>query len=187
MESTYGDGVHDLEETVIDKLADVVNRTFARGGRLIVPAFAVGRVQQLVLLLHQLTNGNRIPKVPIFVDSPLAINVTEVYRAPPECFDEETGQYLAQADPFGFGDLSYIRAPEDSKKLNTMRGSFIVISPSGMCEAGRILHHLKNNVEDSRNTVLITGYQAPNTLGSKLVNGVRQVNILSQPCQLRRR
>ncbi len=185
MESTYGDRVHDSKTTVIDKLADVVNRTLARGGRLIVPAFAVGRVQQLVLLLHQLANEKRIPKVPMFVDSPLAVNVTEVYRAHPECFDDETIQFLAQGDPFGFGDLQYIRDSEDSKKLNTMKGSFIVISPSGMCEAGRVLHHLKNNVEDSRNTVLITGYQAPNTLGSKLLAGMPQVNILNQPCQLR--
>lgn len=185
LESTYGDRLHDGENTVIDKLADVVNRTISRGGRLIVPAFAVGRVQQLVLLLHQLTNEKRIPKLPIFVDSPLAVNVTEVYRAHPECFDDETKRFLAEGDPFGFNDLQYIRDSEDSKKLNTRAGSFIVISPSGMCEAGRVLHHLKNNVEAARNTVLITGYQAPNTLGRKLLDGVPTVNILNQPCQLR--
>ncbi len=185
LESTYGDRLHEGEETVIDKLADVVNRTVARGGRLIVPAFAVGRVQQLVLLLHQLANEKRIPKLPMFVDSPLAVNVTEVYRAHPECFDDETKRFLAEGDPFGFSDLQYIREAEESKKLNTMTGSFIVISPSGMCEAGRVLHHLKNNVGDARNTVLITGYQAPNTLGRKLLDGVPTVNILNQPCQLR--
>jgi len=185
MESTYGDRVHEAEGTVIDKLADVVNRTVQRGGRVIVPAFAVGRVQQLVLLLHQLSNEGRIPKVPMFVDSPLAVNVTEVFRAHPECFDDETKAFLAQGDPFGFGDLQYVRETEDSKKLNVRPGPYIVISPSGMCEAGRVLHHLKNNVGDARNTVLITGYQAANTLGRKLLDGVQQVNILNEPCTVR--
>jgi len=185
LESTYGDRLHDKQEAVIDKLEQLVNRTIQRGGRLIVPAFAVGRVQQLVLLLHQLSNEGRIPKVPIFVDSPLAVNVTEVYRAHPECYDEETKQMLAAGDPFGFGDLQYVRDTEESKKLNTRPGPFIVISPSGMCEAGRVLHHLKNNVEDARNTVLITGYQAVNTLGRKLLDGVPQVNILNEPRHVR--
>jgi len=185
LESTYGDRVHEEEGTVVEKLADVVNRTVQRGGRLIVPAFAVGRVQQLVLLLHQLANEGRIPKVPMFVDSPLAVNVTDVYRAHPECYDDETKKFLAEGDPFGFDDLQYIRDSEDSKKLNTRQGSFLVISPSGMCEAGRVLHHLKNNVEDARNTVLITGYQADNTLGRKLLDGVEQVNILNEPRHVR--
>ena len=185
MESTYGDRLHEEEGTVIEKLADVVNRTVQRGGRVIVPAFAVGRVQQLVLLLHQLSNEGRIPKVPIFVDSPLAVNVTEVYKAHPECYDEETKKLLAAGDPFGFRDLQYVRDSDASKKLNTMQGPFIVISPSGMCEAGRVLHHLKNNIEDARNTVLITGYQAVNTLGSKLLNHVPVVNILNEQKHVR--
>ena len=185
MESTYGDRLHEEEGTVIEKLAQVVNRTVARGGRLIVPAFAVGRVQQLVLLLHQLRDKGRIPGIPMFVDSPLAVNVTDVYRAHPECFDEETNRMLAQGDPFGFGDLQYIRDTEASKQLNRRQGSFIVISPSGMCEAGRVLHHLKNNVEDPRNTILITGYQAANTLGRKLLDGVPAVNILNESHPLR--
>ena len=185
LESTYGDRLHEEEGTVVEKLAEIVTRTVARGGRLIVPAFAVGRVQQLVLLLHQLRNDGRIPAVPMFVDSPLAVNVTDVYRAHPECFDEETNRMLAQGDPFGFGDLQYIRDTEASKQLNTRQGSFIVISPSGMCEAGRVLHHLKNNVEDSRNTILITGYQAANTLGRKLLDGAPVVNILNESHPLR--
>ncbi len=180
MESTYGDRLHDEDETVIAKLEETVNRTIGRGGRLIVPAFAVGRVQQLVVLLHQLANEGRIPKVPMFVDSPLAVNVTDVYKAHPECYDDDIKKLFAAGDPFGFESLQYIRDVEESKKLNVMQGPFIVISPSGMCEAGRVLHHLKNNVEDARNTILITGYQADNTLGRKLLNHVPVVNILNE-------
>jgi metallo-beta-lactamase family protein len=185
MESTYGDRLHEDEQTVIGKLCDVVNRTVDRGGRVIVPAFAVGRVQQLVLLLHQLSNEGRIPKVLMFVDSPLAVDVTKVFREHSECFDEETKAYLKEGDPFGFGQLRYVRETEESKKLNSLSGPFVVISPSGMCEAGRVLHHLANNIEDERNTVLITGYQAEHTLGRKMLQGLDRVNILGNSYQLR--
>src|SRR5207248_3280085 len=170
MESTYGGRLHKATGHVIHKLEEVVKRTAKRGGRIIVPAFAVGRTQQLVLLLHQLFNEKRIPNIPIFVDSPLAVNVTAVHRGHPECFDEETRAYLTNGqDPFGFQRLQYIREASDSKKLNDLHGPFVVISASGMCEQGRILHHLWNNIEDPRNTVLITGFQAQDTLGRKLV------------------
>ena len=166
MESTYGGRLHKDVEHVVNKLADVVNRTAQRGGRIIVPAFAVGRTQQLVLLLHQLANEKRIPNIPIFVDSPLAINVTEVHRDHPECFDDETREYLSNGeDPFGFKRLQYIREAGESKKLNDLHGPFVVISASGMAEQGRILHHLRNNIEDPRNTVLITGFQAAEHAG----------------------
>jgi metallo-beta-lactamase family protein len=182
LESTYGGRLHEQEKEVVGKLAGIVNRTIQRGGHLIVPAFAVGRVQQLVLLLHQLTNAKQIPSLPIFVDSPLAVNVTQVFRAHPECFDDETNKFLeSREDPFGFSRLQYIRDAEESKKLNGMKGPFIVISPSGMCEAGRVLHHLRNGVGDARNTVLITGYQAANTLGRKLQDGMKRVNIFGDP------
>jgi metallo-beta-lactamase family protein len=185
MESTYGDRIHDPDQTVGDTLCDVVNRTIKRGGRLIVPAFAVGRVQQLVLLLNQLNRAGRIPKVPIFVDSPLAVDVTKVFRDHPECYDDEINAMLKEGDPFGFGQLQYVRETEESKKLNGLHGPFIVISPSGMCEAGRVLHHLANNISDERNTILITGYQADNTLGRKLLNHWDRVNILGNSYQLR--
>ena len=186
IESTYGGRLHKDTTHVVNKLADVVNRTARRGGRIIVPAFAVGRTQQLVLLLHQLANEKRIPAIPIFVDSPLAINVTEVHRSHPECFDEETGQYLLHGqDPFGFGRLQYIREAEESKKLNDLHGPFVVISASGMCEQGRILHHLWNHIEDPRNTVLITGFQAQDTLGRKLIEKWPEVRIFGEPKRVR--
>jgi metallo-beta-lactamase family protein len=122
----------------------------------------------------------------MFVDSPLAVDITKTFRAHPECFDEETAKYLAEGeDPFGFGRLKYVRDAEESKKLNDLRGPFIVISPSGMCEAGRILHHLVHNVGDPKNTVLITGYQAENTLGRKLKNGMKSVRIFGVPTEVR--
>ena len=186
LESTYGGRLHKQVEHVVNKLADVVNRTARRGGRIIVPAFAVGRTQQLVLLLHQLFNEKRIPNIPIFVDSPLALNVTEVHRDHPECFDAETRQYLTDGeDPFGFKRLQYIREAVDSKKLNDLHGPFVVISASGMCEQGRILHHLRNNIEDPRNTVLITGFQAQDTLGRKLVEKWPEVRIFGEPMRVR--
>jgi metallo-beta-lactamase family protein len=182
MESTYGGRKHPPPEEALGKLEQIVYRTIARGGRLIVPAFAVGRTQQLVLMLHQLMNAKRLPPVPIFVDSPLAVDVTAVFRAHPECFNDDTRKYLENGeDPFGFRRLTYVRDANESKKLNDFRGPFIVISASGMCEAGRILHHLRHNISDSRNTVLLTGYQAENTLGRKLRDGWKSVRIFGIP------
>jgi metallo-beta-lactamase family protein len=186
MESTYGDRLHKPLENVAEKLAHVVNRTAGRGGRIIVPSFAVGRTQQLVLVLHQLMEANRIPAIPIFVDSPLAVNATEVFRKHPECYDQEARAFLQSGDdPFGFHRLRYIRDVAESKALNDLRGPFLVIAASGMCEAGRILHHLRNNIEDSRNTVLITGFQAEHTLGRKILEGNAEVPIFGEPMRLR--
>ncbi len=186
MESTYGDRVHEPIESVADKVAEIVNRTYQRGGKMIVPAFAVGRTQQLVLLLHQLINAKKIPSFPIFVDSPLALDVTQVFREHPELFDREANAFLTNhEDPFGFGRLTYVRDVEQSKALNDLHGPFMIISASGMCEAGRILHHLKNNIGDPRNTVLLTGYQAENTLGKKIEQGWDEVPIFGEPMRLR--
>jgi len=186
MESTYGDRLHKDSGKVADRLADIINRTTARGGKIIVPAFAVGRTQQLVLVLHELSNQGRIPRIPLFVDSPLAVNVTEAYRRNSDYFDADTKVYLREGgDPFGFKMLTYIREASESKKLNDLRGPLLVISASGMCEAGRILHHLRNNIEDPRNTVLITGFQAENTLGRKLVEKWPEVNIFGEPMRVR--
>jgi metallo-beta-lactamase family protein len=186
MESTYGGRTHPQQGAALEKLECIVKRTIGRGGRLVVPAFAVGRTQQLVLFLHQLFNERRIPEVPIYVDSPLAVNVTDVFRAHPECFDDEAKRYLANGgDAFGFKRLIYIRDANESKRLNGMEEPFIVISPSGMCEAGRILHHLRHNVANPKNTVLLTGYQAVNTLGRKLKDGLKMVRIFGIPEQVR--
>jgi metallo-beta-lactamase family protein len=186
LESTYGGRLHKSIGHVIDKLENVVNRTAHRGGRIIVPSFAVGRTQQLVLLLHQLANEKRIPNIPIFVDSPLAVNVTDVHRSHPECFDEETRAYLLNGeDPFGFKRLQYVRTAEESKKLNDLHVPFVVISASGMAEQGRILHHLRNGIEDPRNTILITGFQAQDTLGRKLVEKCPEVRIFGEPMRVR--
>ena len=186
MESTYGDRFHKPIGDVSKTLEDVVNRTAARGGKIIVPAFAVGRTQQLVLLLHQLMDAERVPSIPMFVDSPLAVNATEIFRKHPECWDEGVVAFTDQGDdPFGFRRLKYVRDVNESKALNGLHGPCLIISASGMCEAGRILHHLRNNIEDPRNTVLITGYQAENTLGRKLLEKRVEVPIFGEPMRLR--
>jgi metallo-beta-lactamase family protein len=186
MESTYGNRFHKPVSDVSSKLAEVVNRTAGRGGKIIVPSFAVGRTQQLVMILHELMDAHKIPSIPIFVDSPLAVNVTDVFRKHPECYDAETRKFLSEGDdPFGFSRLRYIRDVNESKALNNLHGPFLVLSASGMCEGGRILHHLRNNVEDPRNTILFTGFQAEYTLGRKILNGDRVVPIFGEPMQMR--
>jgi metallo-beta-lactamase family protein len=186
MESTYGDRVHEPIQSVAGRLAEIVRRTYQRGGKMIAPAFAVGRTQQLVLMLHQLINQGQIPAFPIFVDSPLAVNVTEVFRKHPELYDKEARRFLDNhEDPFGFSRLTYVRDVNQSKALNDLRGPFMIISASGMCEGGRILHHLRNNISDPRNTILMTGYQAENTLGRKIEQGWPEVPIFGEPVALR--
>ncbi len=186
MESTYGNRLHQPPGPVKQKLAGLVKRVASRGGRIIVPAFAVERTQQLVMLLHQLTDEKLIPQLPIYVDSPLASKVTEVFRRHTEDWDAEITNLGSQGvDPFGWQQLHYTRTVQESKALNDLHVPFIVMSASGMCEAGRILHHLKNGVEDPRNLILITGYQAANTLGRKLVERMPEVNIFGEPMRVR--
>lgn len=186
MESTYGDRLHQDMGKVEDKLAEAINRVARRGGRIIAPAFAVGRTQQLVLVLHQLFQQQRIAGIPVFVDSPLAVNATEVFRKHTGEYDKETAEFTRNGDkPFDFSQLRYIRDVADSKALNDLRGPMLIISASGMCETGRILHHLRNNIENPRNMVLITGFQAENTLGRKIVDKTSEVNIFGDPVQLR--
>jgi len=186
MESTYGNRLHQPPGPVKQKLARLVKRVAARGGRIIVPAFAVERTQQLVMLLHQLTDEKQIPEIPIFVDSPLATKVTEVFRSHTEDWDREICEFYQKGvDPFGWSQLRYTETVQDSKALNDLHVPFIVMAASGMCEAGRILHHLKNGIEDPKNLILITGYQAANTLGRKLVDRLPEVNIFGEPMRLR--
>ncbi len=186
METTYGGRLHKEMGVVENKLAAVINRTCERGGKIIVPAFAVGRTQQLVVALHALADNGRIPRIPIFVDSPLAVETTKVFRKHSELYDKETEEFVKNGeDPFGFDRLRYISDVAESKALNDLRGPYMVLSASGMCEAGRILHHLRNNIEDARNTILITGYQAENTLGRKLVDRETEVRIFGDPMRVR--
>jgi metallo-beta-lactamase family protein len=188
MESTYGDRVHPPLDNEIVRMEHVINETYRRGGKIIIPSFAVGRTQQIVYMLHQLRLKGDIPKLPIFVDSPLAIDVTAAYRAHPECYDAEIRRFMADngaRDPFGFSDLTYTRTTEESKTLNWLREPAVIISASGMAETGRILHHLKNNIEDPRNTILIVSFQAEHTLGRKLADGVKRVRIFGEEHDVR--
>jgi metallo-beta-lactamase family protein len=191
LESTYGDRRHTSEEETVRALKEVVHRTIGRGGRLLVPSFAVGRTQELVATLHDLLERGELPDVPMFVDSPLARVATDVYRKHPECFDAETLRAFTQGDgrgwgaPFGFPRLRYVSSPEESKALNDRTEPCIVIAASGMCEGGRILHHLQVGIGQPRNTVLFVGYQAEGTLGRRIQEGAEVVNIFGEPARLR--
>jgi metallo-beta-lactamase family protein len=182
MESTYGNRLHPPVEDVEEELAKVVRQCTKDGGKIIIPAFSVGRTQLMVYMFHKLFDQNRIPEIPIYVDSPLAVNATNVFRAHPECFDRETNRvFLVNGeDPFGFARLKYVRDVNASKELNEKKGAMIIISASGMAEGGRILHHLKNNVGNPKNLVLFVGYAAEHTLARKIMDGAKEVNIFGE-------
>lgn len=183
MESTYGDTKKRDPEEAFVELRDVVQRTVRRKGRVIIPAFAVGRTQELVFALHKMIESGDIPEIPVFVDSPLAIRASQVFREHQECFDEETRRFIAR-DPhqaaLGFERLRYTLSVEESKQINYTKPPFVVISASGMAETGRILHHLKNHIEDPRNTILIVSWQAPNTLGRRLADQEKDIRIFGE-------
>jgi len=187
LESTYGDRLHPDEETTERGLVEIVQRTAQRGGKLLVPAFAVGRTQELVATLHRLTTEGRLPQLPMFVDSPLASRATQVFRAHPEVFDAETAKCFAETDgePFGFRRLKYVSTPDESRALNDRAGPMIVIAASGMCEGGRILHHLIHGLGDAKNTVLFVGFQGEGTLGRRLRDGADSVRILGETVRVR--
>src|SRR5262249_6434972 len=169
MESTYGARSHETPEAAFAELTQVMKATVARGGKIIIPSFAVGRAQEIVYELHRLILKGEIPPLPVYVDSPLAIDVSEVTAHHPELYDQETLDFLKQnGAPLAFSSLTYTRSVEESKAINSKRGPLVIISASGMAETGRILHHLRHNIEDPRNTILIVSWQAPNTLGWKL-------------------
>ncbi len=186
MESTYGGREHELPSNATAQLGDVLNKALQSNGKVIIPAFAVERTQQLLYVIHQLLEDNLIPDIPIFVDSPLAVNATEIFRLHPECFNEKTYNFLFEKrDPFGFDNLTLIRSVAMSRELNERKDPAIIISASGMCEAGRILHHLRNNIEDPKNTILFVGYCAENTLGWKIREGWEEVRIFGEPFKVR--
>lgn len=185
-ESTYGNRSHLPVESIADGLAEVIARVRGRGGKILIPAFAVGRVQEIAWILKGLLADGRIAPIPIVVDSPLASAATDVFVRHTECYDSETRAILEKdGDPFGFRLIRYIEDVEESKALNAQPGPMIIISPSGMCEAGRILHHLRNNVEDPRNLILIVGFQAEDTLGKRLVERREKVRIFGEEFERR--
>jgi metallo-beta-lactamase family protein len=187
MESTYGNRLHEPYPDAEKEMERIVNETYKRDGSIVMPAFAVGRTQQIVYTLHRLMQAGDIPRIPIYVDSPLAVNTTSVFGMHPEVYDAETRDFvmeLGRRDPFGFSDLTYIQSVEESKQLNFHRDPCIIISASGMAEFGRVVHHLKNRIEDNRNTVLITGWQAPHTLGRRMVEKQEVVRIFGEEYRL---
>jgi len=185
-ESTYGGHTHEPVEETAERLGEVVRQTAAREGKLLIPAFSVGRTQTIVYFLYQLLRAGKLPDLPIYVDSPMAARATEVFKAHPYCFNEETRRLLEQhPDLFGEHRIRYVDKVHESIALNHHPGPCVIISASGMCEAGRILHHLKHNIENARNTILIVGFQAPDTLGRRLVNRRPEVKILGRTFTLK--
>jgi metallo-beta-lactamase family protein len=187
MESTYGDKPHDDPDLAFQEFHDVVLRTIERGGKVIIPAFAVGRTQELVYHLNMMMFAKDVPPVPVFVDSPLAVNASQVFRKHPEVMDDETRWFVQQAQhpALDFKLLTYVQSVEESKALNLRKEPMIIISASGMAETGRILHHLKNNIGDPKNTVCIVSWQAPYTLGRRLADREKHVRIFGEPYTVR--
>lgn len=185
-ESTYGARLHASLADADDRLARFVSRVAARRGKIIIPAFAVGRTQAVLYQLHALMRAGRVPGIPIYVDSPLAIRATELFERHPECFDAEMNALLRRNDdPLGFDRVTYVNDARDSKALGRRQGPMIVVSASGMCEGGRVLHHLREAVGSRRNAVMIVGYQAEDTLGSRIAGGADRVKILGEAVALR--
>jgi len=186
VESTYGNRDHTAQSGLSDEIEGLLSETLNNGGKVIIPAFSVGRTQLLVYTLHQLVDSGRLPDFPIFVDSPLSVNATEVFRLHPECFNRDIYTFLREKEnPFGMDNLTYIRKASESIKLNTLEGPAIIISSSGMCEAGRIRHHLKNNISDPNDLILFVGYCAYNTLGAVIRAGIDPVYIFGEPHEVK--
>lgn len=188
MESTYGGREHEAPPGMGEHFAEIIRQAFKRGGKILIPSFAVERTQQLLFVLNDLFERGAIPEVPVYVDSPLAVSATEIYRLHPDAFNEEVYRTLFERqNPFGFENLTLVRSVSGSKALNDIHGVAIIISASGMCEAGRILHHLKNNIGDPKTTVLFVGYCAENTLGRRIRDGEKEVPILGGRYKVRAR
>jgi metallo-beta-lactamase family protein len=189
LEATYGDRLHESTEDAMAKLADIVSSTAQRGGKIVIPAFAIERTQELVFYFHMLTDQGRIPDIPIWVDSPMAINATSIFQIHPECYDEEIHEAFIKhhENPFGFNALHFSSSVQESKRINDYKGPAVIISADGMCEAGRIQHHLAHTISDPSNTVLIVGYMAENTLGRRIRDRSPEVRILGDVYKVRAR
>lgn len=178
LEGTYGDRVHHSRTASEAELARIISETAARGGKTIIPAFALDRTQEIVYSIHRSILNGALRPLPVFADSPLAMDATDVYRMHPEVFDQQTFAFMEKhEDPFGFRQLTYTRDVEASKAINKVQGPAVIIASNGMVEAGRILHHVKNNIEDRNNTILFVGYQAENTLGRRILDGVKRIRV----------
>ena len=185
-ESTYGNRVNELVDDAKEQLLKIVQRTIQRGGKLIIPAFSVGRTQTIVYFLHEQMFTGALPKIPVYIDSPLAINATEIFKLHPECYDAEARAFhRVTGDILGSGCCTYTRHVDESKALHGKPGPFVIISASGMCEAGRIRHHLKNNIGDPASTILIPGYQAMHTLGRRLADGAKRIKLFHEEYEVR--
>lgn len=181
-ESTYGDKDHLGQPDELDKFLEIIKHTcLEKKGKLIIPAFSVGRTQEIVYMLDRMETAGKLPHIPVYVDSPLAVNATMIFGSHPECFDNELNKYLLIDDnPFGFNALTYVKEVEVSKRLNEMNEPCIIISSSGMMNAGRVRHHLFNNIDQKKNTILIVGYCAPNTPGGMLIDGKDYLRIFGE-------
>jgi len=181
-ESTYGNRIHESTPEDITRFKSVIQQTcFEQKGKILIPAFSVGRTQEILYMLDKLNKSGQIPHLRVFVDSPLSTNATGVFMKHPECFDQEIMDYMRQdPNPFCFSDLKFITETEESKALNSLEGGAIIISASGMAEAGRIVHHIFNNMENPNNTILIVGYCAEQTLGWKIRQGVKEIKLFGE-------
>jgi metallo-beta-lactamase family protein len=179
VESTYGNRRHESTDDAMQKLAAVASKAVRDRGKIIIPAFAIERTQELIYYFHMLVDKKIIPEIPIYVDSPMATNATTIFQVHPECYDQETQDAFIKhhKNPFGFNSLRFTMSVDESKALNDVKGPAIIISADGMCEAGRIQHHLMHNIEDPFNTVLIVGYMAEHTLGRRIRNREQEVKI----------
>lgn len=180
LESTYGNRKHELASVAMDELRKIVNRAIEKKGKIIIPSFAIERTQELVYYFHLLVDQKKIPPIPIYVDSPMAVNATSIFQVHQECYSQEVHEAFLKhhKNPFGFGSLTFVNSVDESKKLNEKEGPMVIISADGMCESGRIVHHIANNISDPRNTILIVGFMAENTLGRRIRDGAKVVKIM---------
>ncbi len=186
VESTYGNRVHESLDDVNDRVCAIANRALEKNGKIIIPSFAVGRTQQLLYTAYQITQSGCLPPLPVYVDSPLSLQATEVFKRHFEAFNKKFRDVMmSDKNPFSTANVHYVQSVDESKTLNDLTKPCIIISASGMADAGRIRHHIKNNIEDARNTILIVGWCAPHTLGAQLASGHKEVSIFGDAYKVR--
>ncbi|MBB5219094.1 MBL fold metallo-hydrolase [Treponema rectale] len=180
MESTYGNRLHEPSSVAMEDLEKIVRRAVDQKGKIIIPSFAIERAQEILYYLHLLVDQKKIPQIPVYMDSPMAVNATGIFQLHQECYDEKTKQAFLQhhKNPFGWNSMQFVQSVDESKELNKKQGPMIIISADGMCEAGRILYHLANNINNPKNIILLVGYMSENTLGRRIRDGEKEVKIL---------